>query len=500
MRNRRGLRLPDVARPYRLACHRRPLTRRDFLGRGLLSGAAMVAGPSLLGFFRTPAARAQAANCGVNFSAAGKIPFVCFDLSGGANIAGSNVLVGGSGGQLDFLSDAGYSKLGLPATMLPSLPNQINTDLGLAFHADSAFLRGILTKASPATLANTNGAVICARSENDTSNNPHNPMYGINAAGADGALVTLIGTQSSDSGGNSEAPMSMMDPEARPTRVASARDVTGLVDTGKLVQLLNQQDAGAVMDAAEQLTDAKLNRISEDALVEQLITCAFAETTGLVQTFGDPTSLDPFNDPDIASGATPIFSAGEMNQSKFERTAAVMKLVVNGFAGAGTIQLGGYDYHDGTRATGEVRDFEAGQAMGAVLEYAARRNQQLMLYVFSDGSLDSDGQIDNSANGRGKGSWRGDNSSTAASLILVYNPLGRAQLISPASQQIGYFRPSGDIETAATPVSNNVTLLAYSIVLNYMALHGEQGNFASLFPTSGLGTNLDPLIAFQPIR
>ena len=49
-----------------------------------------------------------------------------------------------------------------------------------------------------------------------------------------------------------------------------------------------------------------------------------------------------------------------------------MKLVVNGFAGAGTIEFGGYDYHDGTRATGEVRDFEAGQAIGAVLEYAAR--------------------------------------------------------------------------------------------------------------------------------
>ena len=30
-----------------------------------------------------------------------------------------------------------------------------------------------------------------------------------------------------------------------------------------------------------------------------------------------------------------------------------MKLVVNGLAGAGTIEFGGYDYHDSTRATGE---------------------------------------------------------------------------------------------------------------------------------------------------
>ena len=57
-----------------------------------------------------------------------------------------------------------------------------------------------------ATRANVNGFGIAARSENDTGNNPHNPMYGINRVGADGELLTLIGSQNSDSGGNSMAP------------------------------------------------------------------------------------------------------------------------------------------------------------------------------------------------------------------------------------------------------------------------------------------------------
>ena len=125
---------------------------------------------------------------------AGKIPFICFDLAGGANMAGSNVLIGGPGGQLDFLSTAGYGKLG-PARRHAAEHDQprhqtnfINTQLGLAFHSDSAFLRGILDRVSPATAAGINGAVIAARSENDTGNNPHNPMYGIHRAGADGSL------------------------------------------------------------------------------------------------------------------------------------------------------------------------------------------------------------------------------------------------------------------------------------------------------------------------
>ena len=162
-------------RPLRHANHKRPVTRRDFLAQGFLSGAAMVMAPSLFGLFKSREAYAQAtASCGIS-GGAGRIPFVCFDLAGGASTAGSNVLVGGPGGQLDLLSAAGYEKLGLPRDMLPSLAGQVNTELGLAFHADSAFLRGILSKTSAATRANVNGCVICARSENDTGQQPAQP-------------------------------------------------------------------------------------------------------------------------------------------------------------------------------------------------------------------------------------------------------------------------------------------------------------------------------------
>src|SRR5262249_48765168 len=165
---------------------------------------------------------------------AGKIPFICIDLAGGANIAGSNVLVGKEGGQLDFLSTQGDSKLRLPGTLLPNnaTTNLVNTEFGLAVHSDSAFLRGMLEKTSAATRAGVNGAVIAARSENDTGNNPHNPMYGIAKAGARGELLTLIGSQNSDSGGNSMAPAMLMDPANRPAKIDRASDPSGLVGTG----------------------------------------------------------------------------------------------------------------------------------------------------------------------------------------------------------------------------------------------------------------------------
>jgi hypothetical protein len=133
--------------------------------------------------------------------------------------------------------------------------------------------------------------------------------------------------------------------------------------------------------------------------------------------------------------------------------------------------------------------------MCACLEYAARIGVPQMMYVFSDGSVSSNGVIDNSAAGRGKGEWVNDNSSTAASFFMVYNPYGRPNLLGATAaeqaihQQIGYMDSGGSVQRAATPAANNVNLLVNTVILNYMALHGQQGLFdqAQYFPNHGLG-------------
>ena len=177
-------------------------------------------------------------------------------------------------------------------------------------------------------------------------------------------------------------------------------------------------------------------------------------------------------------------------------TAAVMKMVVNGYAGAGTIELGGFDYHTGDRATGETRDFGAGRCMGACLEYAARRQQPLMMYVFSDGSLSSSGMIDNSPAGRGKGVWTGDNQSTAAAFFLVYNPKGP---ITAIHNQIGYYTSDGSVASTGSPGANAVNLLAEMVVLNYLALHGKQGAFQTLQWATGVPTGLGSVASYTDL-
>ncbi|MDH5369795.1 MAG: general secretion pathway protein GspF, partial [Gammaproteobacteria bacterium] len=180
------------------------------------------------------------------------------------------------------------------------------------------------------------------------------------------------------------------------------------------------------------------------------------------------------------------------------KTASVMKMVVNGYAGAGTITMGGYDYHTGNRTTGDARDLRAGRCIGACLDYARRKNKPLMIYVCSDGSVASNGTPDAGANG--KLVWTGDNSSTASSFFLVYNPSAAPVLFDGDSltkeqhQQLGWYRPDASVETAATPAANNVNLLVETVILNYIALHGDIGGsdhistFLSTFPTQNLGS------------
>jgi len=520
----------DWDKPLKHPDHPRPVTRRQFLSQGFLTGSAYTIGGGAMSLFADPRKAAaelspDLANllldpCQISTGGAQKIPFICFDLAGGANMAGSNVLIGREGGQSDFLSTSGYERQGLPGDMVPGLNDPIsgepyaNFDLGLGFHLDSAFRRGIMQSLTPGTEQFINGAVIPARSDNDTANNPHNPMYGIARAGADGSILTLAASESSDSGGNSVLPMRLFDPELRPTKVDRPSDVVNLVDTGDLVGILSENDAKAVMESiyriSERKTGAVNTQITRDAVIKEMVNCGYLKAADIADRFAG-VPIDPGLDPDIV-GPAGIFTSAEFNGGgregrEFRKTASIMKLVMNGFAGAGCIEMGGYDYHGGRRAEGEVKDFIAGRCMGACLEYAARIGVPLMMYVFSDGSLSSNGVIDNTEDGRGKGEWTSDNSSTAGSFFMVYNPGRRPTIIGATPeeqarhQQLGYMDANGAVQRTATPAANNVSLLVNTVLLNYMALHGEQGQFASRFPGNGLGTPamLDALTAFEPI-
>ena len=215
-------------------------------------------------------------------------------------------------------------------------------------------------------------------------------MYGINRVGADGELLTLIGSQNTRFGRQLDGAAGMMNPAARPTKVDRASDVTGLVDTGELGTLFsNPDDAIAVLESMTRLSASPRPTSAQTKLAAQPPKPSAAQAGALRLREVDlsrrplpharPRSIRTSirtSSRRRAAAASAIFTAAEYNaDGEFRKTAAIMKMVINGYAGAGTVTMGGYDYHGQGRNTGETRNFRAGRCIGACLEYAARKQQ-----------------------------------------------------------------------------------------------------------------------------
>ena len=113
-------------------------------GRGAISSPrdssparSLLAGASVFSLFANPRAAQAALSRDLEAlkaalrhrrPGAGKIPFIAFDLAGGANIAGSNVLVGGRAASSTSSPPRATAKLGLPGRHGAESPNAAATN------------------------------------------------------------------------------------------------------------------------------------------------------------------------------------------------------------------------------------------------------------------------------------------------------------------------------------------------------------------------------------
>lgn len=463
-------------------------TRRDFLAQGLLTG---------VGSLILPFGAYAADSCDLTLTATDNpmIPVIVIDLAGGSNIAGSNVIVGKKGGQTDFLSD--YTTLGLDSTRHPSLSGMINNELGIGFHRDSGILAGIKATTTAATRSKVDGILFCAVSSDDTDNNPHNPMYWFHKAGARGAVTQLIGNVNSLSGARSQAPAVSVDVSVRPTRVQTPNDVTNMIGIGTRAEGFMGMDLDGksrgrmLMQAIDALSESHIRSISRRKMsdkIKDIVLCNSAKTQGVLSKF-TTNDVNPASDNMITSNFN-VVNGGD------QRTAGtVTKMVLDGLAATGTITMGGFDYHTGNRTTGDQKDREVGEIIGRIMQTAAMKGKPVVVYVYTDGGVAARNQADNNA--QGKLVWGGDSSQRSASLMLVYNPSGRPTPRIPG-RQIGAYKEGGSVDTNANPISNSVVNLAKAVVLNYMALHGQEGEFENVVDSNPF-TSLDPYIIFSRI-
>lgn len=469
-------------------------SRRDFLAQGLFASAASLVLP-----FSARAAETCDVS-GVSALENPMIPVIVVDLAGGGNLAGANIMVGGANGQMDFLPD--YRSLGLSANEHPSLAGQLEdltgnrtSPQGLIFHSRSSMLEGLKLGASLATRQKTEGVIMCASSDDDTGNNPHNPMYWFHQAGARGAITQLVGTQGGTSGGNSQAPAMSIDMSVAPLTISRPADVLNLVGMGARTRGFAQNRESFLLRALDALSESRVKAISRRQMpdvVKDLMLCKMTKTQALLQNFTEE-SLNVTNDQAIMRAFS--ISTTQLSNDVRDRVSSVTKMVLDGFAATGTITLGGYDYHDGTRTRGDSSDRQVGEVVGRILQIAAEKQKQVVVYVFTDGGVGTNGVLD-PANGRLV--WSGDSGQRSSSVMFAYDPIQKPSMRT-ANRQMGHYKAGGSVENNASPMSNSVNNLAKAVVLNYLALHGLEGDLEKVVGDNPFSGSMNRHLFFNKI-
>lgn len=481
--------------------HKTPVTRRDFLASGLLGMSTLALSSSALSLFSQSVwAQSQCPQTAALMT--GNIPFLCLDCAGGMNIAGGNAMIGQFASE--FQGEVGtvstdYVKLGIPSEFHPSKTGMINKDFGLKFHSSSGILAGMNEVLAPRAGESkdlrqyVDGAILGAITNDDTQNNPLNTVYMAHKAGAIGQLVQLVGNQNSNSGGNSISPADQIDLTKKPSQLTNFESSEGLLSIGQNIMGPNFLNAGGTdgnvrlkrfMELLGRSGSSQRNAIgaksqalgNEVSKYQQRL-----DGTNAVFNQFSPAQLNPTKNTvdgtvlaDVYGKAITAFDGNEIQSSN------ILNLLTKRTVGAGTISVGGGDYHNGTATTGQAKDVEIGRYIGWGIRMAAARNTPFFIHVFTDGGVvgDAAGQVDPQLPNRVL--WRSDDGTRSAALMIVFNPNkmravvgGNDEysnfLLSNKTRQIGYYKPGGGSALDAHSLSNNVSKLWIGIILNYMA-------------------------------
>ncbi len=458
--------------------HRKPVTRREFLGYGMIPFAASALFPGALSLFSPSAAAVECADSAGSGSSL--VPFITLNLAGGAGLS-ANFLPRDAGGNLL----PSYTKMGMGNNSGANALT-LETEFGVQSwatpngNAIGQLLAGIRAQSDPATLANSAVIAVCVQSQDDTGNNKFDASGLVFKAGLVGSLLPNLGRRASATGLNQQAALIAPPP---PLVVRSFADIQNSIGyTRALAQGLNATQRQKLVKLVGDLSTSqakKLTQVNNMAKFAELIECAGIKNVEIASG----ANLDPVANQQVAQRWGINANTAANNENR-----VFASMVYNGILGnAGTINLerGGYDYHDGSRTTGDNADRAAGQVIGRILDTARILGRKVMLYVTSDGSVVSS---ESAAPGA---PWTSDRGGAGLALIFLYDPAGR-----PATSgfQIGNYT-TGQVANDRTPVGNSPEVAAQAVFANWAKFSGNMGLFTKVIPSGTLsGPILDSVI------
>jgi hypothetical protein len=433
--------------------HGSPVTRRDFISRCATGFTGAVAGWHLLSL--TGLASKAFADAGEETS----IPFLVFDLAGGAALPG-NFLVGGQGGPEDLLSN--YDLLGWNPRAASALDRRFG--LPMASANIGKVLEAMLQAMSPGAQANLRMGSLLHFAQDDTGGNPLSTLTLISKVSRRGEFIQApLGLIARESGGNSESVRK--DPTCQPLVIQTLTDVLEANGMGPVLQRLSGDAKQGLIQSLMRLAELQKRAFDGRPSSDRLAMSADEAFKGLPGALSNATALDPIQDPE----ARAVYQL-EPNSPQNGQSVLFGAIVMNALkrnSGPGVLTIGGCDYHDGTQATGDAKDAEIGREIGRAVELAHRYKQPLFFQVITDGGVYSK---------QGSRAWQGDAGNKCMTVLGYYRPDGAPKYKSASSVQIGNYTSGQGVDTG-TLIGGKPALAAYAAFANYLQINGKLRDF-----------------------
>ena len=430
--------------------HGKPMSRRDFVSRGLIAGGGFVVAPTL--------AHLLIRKANADTPPVSHTPFLVFDLAGGASLPG-NFLVGNKGGCRDLLGS--YSNLGWNPKK-----DKIDDRFGLPMAGGgvSKILDGMLAVMSAGAQANFRMGSLLHTALIDSSQNALSAITLVSKSGVIGKYVPKsLGTMASSSGGNSRPAFESL--ELRPLFISHLEDLTQAMGLYRTFADFKGPTALSVIRQLRRLSVSQLTRaLSGNS--QEIIDSFDRKHDNMEKTMGGALDLDPRKDP-IFQGLYGINSNSNTVDTNVIR-ASITRSVIKGISGPGAITISGCDYHNG-QAAGDTKDLEIGLEIGRAVEAAHKLEAPLFIQIITDGG---NYPLPNTRN------WAGDSNETCMSVIGYYNPKGPVNFINGKMQLGNYTEAQG--ADRSTLIGESAPLAAHAVFANYLQIDGRTNEFMDI--------------------
>lgn len=442
--------------------HGKPVTRRDFLASGLIGFSSSLVLPTFLTTFaRSGVAEAEEMIC--KASGGGDLcPFISIKLSGGMAMS-ANFLPMDQGGQLL----PSYSKLGMG--LGATLPVSYEFANKASFYANSSLLAGIRAEASTLTLGNSNFVGVCVRSQDDSNGNKFDITGLVVNSGLSGKILPNLGKANTDTGVNNQ--FAYLRPPA-PLVVGSYQDVVGSLGVSGSLASLSQNQKSQLFKTIQNLTSAQsaaIQNMTGGSLLAKLLSCAHSDNTNLISN-NMSLNIDPLSNTQFAQVWG--INANSNKSSQDFVFATMVYNALNGNASSVNLEIGGFDYHNNTRTSGDAKDLEAGTVIGRVLQSLAVMGKKGFVVVTSDGSVSS------TESDTAGAPWASDRGTGGSAYMMCYDPAGPHTV---KSGQLGHFT-SGQVADDAFLTGSSAELAAGAMFVNYLSFNKKLNLVDSLLP------------------